>query len=464
MAQKLKKRQEVELSIEKVAFGGQGIAYLDDFVVFVENTLPGDVVTARVRKARKNYAEAYPVSIQTPSPLRQDAPCSHFGHCGGCKWQNLDYPQQLQFKQQHVAESLKHIGQVEPERIHATLPAPTIFGYRNKMEFSFSDNRWLTPEELQDPEIKKDFALGLHVPRFFDRILDIEKCWLQSDLANQILAFSKAFFKNSAIPVYNLFSREGQLRHLVIRQSFTHNQLLVNVVSFSPLTDALKEYAEKLVAEIPAVSGVVNTVNNTPAQVASGSERHVLYGSPILKEKLGDFVFEISPDSFFQTNTAQAENLYEITKKYAEINNDIVWDLYCGTGSISIFVAKNAKKVIGFEIVENAIKDAYRNAGLNGVTNCEFVAGDLRFQLEKFAVEPPDVLICDPPRAGMHKDVLATIRNIAPKRIVYVSCNPATMSRDLAELIDLYEITDVQPVDMFPHTYHIESVAKLVKR
>ena len=332
------------------------------------------------------------------------------------------------------------------------------------MEFSFSDNRWLTPEELADKDIKKDFALGLHVPRHFDRVLDIEYCWLQSELANQILAFSKTFFKNSDVAVYNTHTREGQLRHLVFRQSFTQNQFLINVVTFSPQTDLLKQYAAEATAKFPEISGIVNTINDQPAQVATGSHYNVIYGSDILIEKLEDYTFEISPDSFFQTNTLQAENLYKVARSYAQINNDVVWDLYCGTGSVAIFVSGKAKKVVGFEIVENAVQDAYRNAALNNVANCTFVGGDLRHQLMEYAQEPPDVIICDPPRAGMHKDVVETIRNIAPERIVYVSCNPSTMARDLSGLSDLYRVTEVQPVDMFPHTYHIESVAKLVKR
>lgn len=464
MAKKLKRRQVVDLNIEKVAFGGKGIAHVDDFVVFVENTLPGDVVTAKITKSRKNYAEAYTLELLTPSPLRQPAPCEHFGHCGGCKWQHAAYEQQLAFKKQHVEESLKHIGNAVPGVIYDVLPAPQQYGYRNKMEFSFSSNRWLTPEELKNPEIKKDFALGLHVPRHFDRIIDINKCWIQTEFFNEVMAFSKAFFKTCGVPVYHLRNKDGILRHLVLRQSFTEQKVMVNVVTFSPIEKVMTEYAEKLVAEFPYVSSVVNTINSRLAQIATGDEKYVIYGKPLLKEKLGDYIFEISPESFFQTNTVQAENLYKIVKEYAEIDDNIVWDLYCGTGSIAIFVSENAKKVTGFEIVENAVKDAYRNAALNNISNCHFVAGDLRFNLQKYANEPPDVLICDPPRAGMHKDVVQAIRDIAADKIIYVSCNPATMARDLVELLEDYILEKVQPVDMFPNTYHIESVAKLVKK
>lgn len=461
---KLKRRQQIELNIEKVAFGGKGIAYVDDFVVFVENSLPGDRVTARISKVKKSYAEAYPVELLEPSPHRQPAPCEHFGYCGGCKWQNIDYHLQVDFKKQHVAESLRHIGKVEPEKIHDPIPAPHIFGYRNKMEFSFSDNRWLTPEELKNPDIKKGFALGFHVPRFYDRIIDINKCWLQNDLFNEVLNFSKEYFKSSGIPVYNTHTKEGLLRFLVLRQSFAEQEVMVNVVTFRNLAETLQEYAQKLTEKFPYVASVINTINSRFAQVAAGDERVVIYGKPVIRERLGKFQFEISPDSFFQTNSIQAEKLYEIVRDYAEVRDRQVWDLYSGTGSIAIFLAEQAKSVTGFEIVENAVKDAYRNAEINGINNCRFIAGDLRFNLEKHSDEAPDVIICDPPRSGMHKDVIQAMLNAAPRRIVYVSCNPATMARDLAGLLEAYEVTEVQPVDMFPHTYHIESVAKLVKK
>lgn len=461
---KLKRRQLIDLEIEKVAFGGKGVAHVEEFVVFVEDSLPGDRVSARISKVKKNYAEAYPVQLLESSPQREKAPCQHFGHCGGCKWQNVDYALQLQFKKQHVEESLRHIGNISPGTIHEPIPAPEIFGYRNKMEFSFSENRWLTPEELKDPGIKKGFALGLHVPRFFDRIIDIEKCWLQSDLLNEILVFSKSYFKASGIPVYNTHTKEGLLRYLVLRQSFASGQVMANIVTFKEIAGRLEDYAEKLTARFPAVVSVVNTINSRYAQVASGEERLLIYGSPVIHEKLGPFRFEISPDSFFQTNSRQAEKLYQVALEYAEVNDNEVWDLYSGAGSIAIFLAGRARRVTGFEIVENAVKDALRNAELNGIGNCRFVAGDLRLNLEKYSAEPPEVIICDPPRAGMHKEVIRAILKVAPQRIVYVSCNPATMARDLAGLADQYHVTEVQPVDMFPHTYHIESVARLVKK
>ncbi|MEL6824041.1 MAG: 23S rRNA (uracil(1939)-C(5))-methyltransferase RlmD, partial [Calditrichota bacterium] len=384
-----------------------------------------------------------------------------FGVCGGCKWQNVDYPQQLLFKRAHVEESLRHIGKVDSGVIHPVLPTPEIYGYRNKMEFSFTHSRWLTYEELQDESIKKDFGLGFHVPGHFDRILNVEKCYLQGDILNGILNLTQDFFRNAGIPVYHLRTHKGILRFLVLRKSFAQNKFLINLITSEAIPEAMEQYADKLCEAFPQISGVLNTINSGVAQVATGDTYKVIRGSETIFENLGDLTFEISVNSFFQTNSTQALELYKTVAEYAELDGEVVWDLYCGTGSIAIFLAKQAKQVVGFEIVENAVKDAYRNAVLNKVDNCEFIAGDLRFQLQKHADNPPGVLICDPPRAGMHKDVLAEMLRLAPKRIVYVSCNPSTMARDLAVLTQDYKILEVQPVDMFPHTYHIESVAKL---
>ncbi len=461
----LRRRQEIEAKIEKVAFGGQGIAYHNNFVVFVEDTIPGDFVKARVRKMKKNYAHAYPLEILKPSHLRLEAPCSHFEFCGGCKWQNLDYQVQLNFKKQHVMESLEHIGNVEPDSVHDVLPSPMIFGYRNKMEFSFSDNRWLAGEELKDPNIKKDIlSIGFHVPRHFDKIIDVEKCWLQDDPLNKILQFSKSYFRNTDIPVYHNRKHEGILRYLVLRKSFAFNQIMVNVVTFKPIPDKLKLYAEKLVEEVPEVSGVINNVNSRLAQVATGEQEFCVYGAPHIQEKLGDYVFEISANSFFQTNSLQAENLYRVIEKFADVNDKVIWDLYSGTGSIAIFLSHEAKKAIGFEIMEDSVRYARRNADINNVTNCEFISGDLRFSMGHYSEELPEVIICDPPRAGMHPKVVEMILKLAPPQIIYVSCNPTTLARDLDALREKYHLAELQPVDMFPHTYHIESVCRLEKR
>lgn len=461
----LHRRQEIEIEIEKVAFGGQGIAHHGNFVLFVENALPGDRMKVRLRKVKKSHAFAYPIELIEPSQLRIDAPCSHFGYCGGCKWQNLDYQIQLDFKKQIVIESLEHIGNIHPELVHDVIPSPLIFGYRNKMEFSFSDNRWLPPHELKNPEIRKDdLSIGLHIPRYFDRIIDIEKCWLQDDRLNRILQLSKEFFKKAEIPVYHNRKHEGILRYLVLRQSFAFNQIMVNIVTFQSIQDKLNDFAHKLIKEIPEIISIINGVNSRFAQVANCDQEFCIFGERVIKEKLGDYIFEISANSFFQTNSLQAKNLYQIIKDFAGLEGKIVWDLYSGTGSIAIFLSDKAKKIIGFEILEDSVKDAQKNAKINRVSNCEFISGDLRFSLEKFSHEFPDIIICDPPRSGMHPKVLDIILKIAPHKIIYVSCNPTTLARDVTILNEKYKLREVQPLDMFPHTYHIESVCRLEKK
>ncbi|RMF55268.1 MAG: 23S rRNA (uracil(1939)-C(5))-methyltransferase RlmD [Calditrichaeota bacterium] len=461
---KLKKRQQVELKIEKVAFGGKGIAFLDDFVIFVERTVPGDVVQARIKKIKKSFAEAYPVEFIQRSPLRGKAPCVHFEHCGGCRWQDIDYEEQLRFKRAHVLEVLKHIAGIKETTVEDILPAPQIFGYRNKMEFSFAEKGWLTPEELQNEHIQKTFALGLHVPGYFDKVVNIEYCHLQSEEMNAVLNFSREFFSASGIPVYHPRTHQGILRFLVLRQSFSTGKIMVILVTATDLSEELSEYVEQLQKKFPLVASVYNGINSRPAQIAAAETYLLLYGEPVLYEKIGQFQFEISPDSFFQTNTLQAKNLYELIHQYAGVQDDIVWDLYSGTGSIAIYLAEQARKVIGFEIVEKAVEDARRNADVNGISNCEFVAGDVRHLVGDYKHVPPRVLICDPPRSGMHKDVVKTILEIAPQRIIYVSCNPATMARDIALLAGAYNVRKVHPVDMFPHTYHIESVVQLERQ
>ena len=461
----LHRHQEIETTIEKVAYGGQGIAHHDNFVVFVENAIPGDRMKVRLRKVKKSHAFAYPVELMEPSSLRIEAPCSHFGFCGGCKWQNLEYQTQLEFKKQHVMESLEHIGDIQAQTVEDVIPSPLIFGYRNKMEFSFSENRWLPPEELANPEIDKhQFSVGFHVPRFFDRIIDIEKCWLQDDQLNRILQFSKTYFKDAGISVYNNRTHEGILRYLVIRKSFAFGQIMVNIVTFESIQEELHQFAEKLVAEIPSVTSVVNNVNPRFAQIAAGDEESLIYGDPIIREKLGGYTFEISANSFFQTNSLQAENLYHAIESLAGEKGKTIWDLYSGTGSIAIFLSSMAERITGFELLESSVEDARRNAKLNRVDNCEFVAGDIRFSMGQHSQTKPDMIVCDPPRSGMHPDVVKKLMEVSPQNIVYVSCNPTTLARDLTILKEQYRLEKVQPLDMFPHTYHIEAVCRLKKK
>ncbi len=456
--------RDYEFKIEKLAFGGAGVARIDNYVVFVKNSLPGDRVIARITKRKSTFAEARLVSIIDKSPLRTDAPCPHFEWCGGCTWQNLSYEDQLDHKFKIVEESLHHIAGLKEIPVKRVLPSEKIFSYRNKMEFSFSDRKWLTPEQLDDKSISKEFALGLHVPGTFDKILHIDRCMLQSDTANDILSFISDYAQKNGLEPYGIKSHKGFLRFLVLRESTYTGKLMVNIVTAYENTKTLKKLADELISRFPSIGSIVNNINSRLAQIAVGDIEILLAGESVIQEKLGEFEFNISANSFFQTNTLQAENLYTKVMEFADLNpNQIVWDLYAGTGTISLFLAQKARQVIGFELVESAVKDAEKNATDHGIKNASFVGGDLLKELMK--VNPkPDVIVTDPPRAGMHEKVVEYLNALSPERIVYVSCNPTTLSRDLAILEKKYTIDEVQPVDMFPHTYHIETVVKLSRK
>ena len=446
--------------MEKLAYGGQGIARFENQVIFIEGGLPGDMVLSRIQKIKRNYLQARLIKVIEPSRLRQDASCGHFGFCGGCKWQNLDYSQQLLFKREQVMESLQHLADVKAEVVHPTFPSPLTFGYRNKMEFSFTASRWLLPEELARPEVKKGYALGLHVPDFFDQVMHIEKCWLQDDLMNEILNFTQKYFSDERFSIFNLRSHKGLLRFLVIRKSFSHKQYMVNIVTFQPDPDILGEYARRLTVKFPNITSIINTVNRRYAQIAFGDEEYLLHGKPVITEKIGPFEFDISANSFFQTNSLQAANLYQTVRDYVGSGHHLLWDLYSGTGTIALFLSSQADRVVGFELIESALQDAYQNCQRNKVRNCDFIAGEIRQTILSLN-EQPQVIVCDPPRGGMHPEIVKELLRIHPQKIVYVSCNPTTLARDVKFLLSQYRLKEVQPVDMFPHTHHIESVAKL---
>ncbi len=456
----MKKGEIIPLTIEKLAYGGQGIGRVENQVVFVEGVLPGDRAEVRIQRKKKNYLLARVVKLLEKSPLRQPPSCSHFGDCGGCKWQNLLYEEQLKVKREQIIESLEHLSDIYPESIHSTLPSPFIYKYRNKMEFSFTDKCWLIAEELSNPAIKKGFALGLHVPGAFDRVMNIDHCWLQDEIMNGILNFSQEYFRKSELPVFNLKTHQGLLRFLVLRKSFQHSEYMVNIVTFETAAEDLSEYGKQLRETFPQIVSIINTVNPRFAQIAFGEEEHLLFGKPAISEKIGNFEFDISANSFFQTNPLQAENLYRIVVGQAGEGNHLIWDFYAGTGTIALFLSQKNEKIIGFELIESAVTDARRNCQRNGVQNCEFVPGDVRDSAGQFT-EKPDVIVCDPPRSGMHMDIVKTILEVRPRRVIYVSCNPTTMARDIKPLSEYYQVLEVQPVDMFPHTYHIESVATL---
>jgi 23S rRNA (uracil1939-C5)-methyltransferase len=461
---KIKKGQLLELEVYGIAFGGKGIAKVNGLTVFVEKAVPMDHVLARIVKKKKQYAEARVDNLNKPSPFRVTPRCKYSGFCGGCKWQFLHYGKQLEYKQQHVVDSIERIGQIYGVPVHPTIPSPEIFEYRNKMEFSCSDRRWLLPEEMGKSDIDKNFALGLHVPGTFYKVLDTRVCLLQPELGNRILEDVREFIRLSGVPVYGLRSHIGFWRFIMLRHSKAYNQWMVNIVTSKEDQRTVQALADQVVRTYPEIVSVVNNITSRRAGVAVGEYEILLSGQPSIRDKIGEFEFEISANSFFQTNTRGAQRLYETIKEYANLSGEeTVVDLYCGTGVIAIFLSESAKTVIGIEIAESAVNDSMNNCRINGISNCRFVLGDIKEKLNELTAAP-DVMIIDPPRAGMHKNVVYKILEIAPARIVYVSCNPATMARDLGMLKESYRVLEVQPVDMFPHTYHIESVAKLELR
>jgi len=461
---KLKKGDLLDLRVEGAAFGGKGIAKIDGLAVFIDNGIPQDYVSARIIKKKKKYLEARIEAILEPSPYRVEPECEYSGFCGGCKWQTLRYEKQLEYKRQHVVDSLEHIGLFHDVEVHETIPSEKIFGYRNKMEFSCSDRRWLLPEELGKDDVEIGFALGLHVPGTFYKVLDNKYCLLQPDLGNKILNEVQSFIKQSDAPVYGLRSHTGYWRFLMLRHSAAFDQWMVNIITAYEDRSILQPLADLLKERYPEVVSVVNNINSGKAGIAVGEYEINLAGSSSITEQIGSYNFTISSNSFFQTNTAGAFEIYKKVKEYAGLTGrEIVLDLYSGTGSIAIFLSNHAKEITGLELVESAVNDAEKNCINNSVSNCRFIPGDIRYSLANIKTRP-DVLIIDPPRSGIHKDVVKQIMASAPERIVYVSCNPATMARDLAVIKDSYEIEEVQPVDMFPHTYHIESVAKICRK
>jgi len=465
----MKKGEILEVEISDIAFGGKGITRINDFALFVDQTVPLDKVRIQITGKKKNYAEARVIELLTPSRFRISPPCKYSGYCGGCKWQFLSYEKQIEYKRRHVKESLEHIALIKDIPVHPTIPSDLIFGYRNKMEFSCSDKRWLLPEEMEKEGTENDFALGLHVPGTFHKVLDIEACLLHPELGNQILNDVRNFIKKSNMPVYGLRTHEGFWRFLMLRHSAAYNQWMVNIITASEDRKILQPLADMLMEKYPQqIVSVVNNITASKAGIAIGEYEIPLAGKSALRDRIGKFDFEISANSFFQTNTRGAERLYQTVRKYAELTGkETVIDLYSGTGTIAIFLSDAAKEVIAMEIVESAVADAGKNCQINNISNCRFIQGDIRDSLSKASEAlpmQPDVMIIDPPRVGMHNDVVKQVLQIAPQRIVYVSCNPATLARDIGMLKSRYQIIEVQPVDMFPHTHHIESVAKLERK
>ena len=459
----IKKGQVIDGEIEDLAYGGRGLLRVDDMAVFVDQVAPLDQARIRIIRKRRNYAEAILVELLQPSPYRITPPCTYSGTCGGCKWQFLRYDKQLEYKQRQVTETLARIGQLENVKVRETIASDSIFHYRNKMEFTFSDRRWLMPEELGQPDVDVGMALGLHVPGTFFKVLDIRACLLQPNLGNAIIEQVREFVRVSSEPVYGLKSHLGFWRFLMLRHSLAADQWMVNFVTTTDKRRILAPLATQLMTSHPNIVSVVNNVTARNAAITVGESEFLLAGDGIIRDRIGTYEFDISANSFFQTNTAGAERLYATVRSFAGLTGgERVVDLYSGTGTIAICLSPEASEVIGIEIVESAVADAIENCRRNRISNCRFIQGDIAEELQQVAT-PVDVIIIDPPRVGMHKHVLRQVLDMAPVRIVYVSCNPATLARDLGLMKEIYRVEDVQPVDMFPHTYHIEVVVKLAK-
>ncbi len=471
---KLAKRKKQLPLLEKVMITGVGsegkaIAKVNDYVVFIPYVAPGDVVDIQLTRKKNSYAEGRAVYFHTYSPQRAEPFCEHFGVCGGCKWQHLPYDEQLKYKHQQVIDNLTRIGKIEMEEILPILGSERTVFYRNKLEFTFSNKKWLTDEEVKSGA-KFDCmdAAGFHIPGMFDKVLDINKCWLQSDISNKIRLAVKAYcLSHEGYPFFDLRNQEGFVRTLMIRSSSTGDLMVVAVFYYED-----KEKRESLLRHLqeqfPEITSLLYVINEKCNDTITDQEICVFAGKDHMIEEMEGLKFKVGAKSFYQTNSEQAYNLYKITREFAGLTgNEVVYDLYTGTGTIANFVSRQAKKVVGIEYVPEAIEDAKVNSELNGITNTSFYAGDMKdILVDSFIKEngQPDVIITDPPRAGMHDDVINTILNAEPKRIVYVSCNPATQARDLSLLSVKYDVKKVRPVDMFPHTHHVENVVLLEKK
>lgn len=457
-----------QVEITGVAAEGKALARVDDMVVFVPFVAPGDVVDLQLYRKKHKYAEGRVVKVHSYSPLRVEPFCQHFGVCGGCKWQHLPYEYQLQFKQQQVVDNLTRIGKVELPEISPIKGSAKQRFYRNKLEFTFSNKSWLTFEELQsEQEFDCRNALGFHIPNMFDKVLDIKKCWLQDDISNRIRLSIRAFALEHGYEFFDLREQRGLLRNMIVRTASTGEIMLI-IVFYEPDHEKIKALMQHVADCFPEITSLLYIVNQKANDTITDQEVHLFRGRDYILETMEGLQFKVGPKSFYQTNSEQAYELYKVARDFASLTGEeLVYDLYTGTGTIANFVSRQARKVIGIEYVPEAIEDAKVNAELNGLENTLFFAGDMKDILTTGFIEQygrPDVIITDPPRAGMHDDVIKTILFAAPKRIVYVSCNPATQARDLSLLDAHYKVTKVQPVDMFPHTQHVENVVLLEQR
>ena len=466
---KIKKNIFVEnAEIVDISSEGKSVAKVDGMVIFVDGGVPGDVADVMITRKKNNYAEGYVVTLKQASPNRLQPKCEHFGNCGGCKWQNMNYETQLFFKQKTVADALTRIGHLDISTLKPIFANKESYFYRNKLEFSFSDKKWLTNEEVKSGvEIDNRNALGFHSPKMFDKILDIKNCYLQEEPSNSIRNEIRDFANKHGLTFFGVRDKTGLLRTLMIRSS-SNGELMVLIQFFENQPENIELLLNHLKTKFPQITSLQYVINQKGNDTLQDLDIITFYGRDHIFEEMEGLKFKISAKSFYQTNSPQAYELYKITLDLCGLTgNEVVYDLYTGTGTIANFVAKKAKQVVGVEYVEDAVIDAKNNSEFNGITNTLFYAGDMKDVLNEAFIAKhgkPDVIITDPPRAGMHEDVVRVLLKAAPKKIVYVSCNPATQARDLAMMIEQYEIKEIQPVDMFPQTAHVENVVLLVRK
>lgn len=456
------------VEVVTVAAEGKAIAKVDNMVVFVPYVVPGDIIDIQVTRKKNSYAEGKAVRFEKYSDNRCEAFCEHFGICGGCKWQILPYSEQLKYKQDQVSNDLTRIGHIEIPEIQPILGSEKTQFYRNKLEFTFSNKKWLTLEQINSGEVFEYMdAVGFHIPGMFDKVLDIDKCWLQDDISNQVRNFVRDYCHEKGYTFFNLKFKGGLMRTLIIRTSTT-GELMVIVVFYEDDKEAQEDILNAIADRFPQITSLLYILNEKANDTITDQEVLTWRGNDYIYEEMEGLKFKIGPKSFYQTNSEQAYNLYKVARDFAGLTGDeLVYDLYTGTGTIANFVAKQARKVVGIEYVEDAIEDAKVNSLNNKIDNTLFYAGDMKDILtQEFINEhgKPDVIITDPPRAGMHEDVVNVILFAEPQRIVYVSCNPATQARDLNLLDEKYKVVKVQPVDMFPHTHHVENVVLLERK
>jgi len=458
-----------DLEIIDAGAEGKAVGKKEGLTVFVPFAVPGDVVDVEVFRKKKSFAEARILHIKTKSQHRIEPKCAHFGLCGGCKWQIMDYETQLKFKQKQVEDAFRHLGKFEFPPVLPIIPSKNQYEYRNKLEYTFSNLRWLDEEDMRQRDAGNSLetrGLGFHIPGKFDKVLDIHHCYLQAEPSNEIRNSVREFAIKRQISFYNLRTHEGVLRNLIIRNN-TKNELMV-ILSLTEMNIQTTELLDFIKEQFPQVISLYYVINTKLNDSISDLEPVLYSGESHISERMEKLQFKIGPLSFFQTNSLQALELYKVAREFAQITpQDIVYDLYTGTGTIALFVAQHTKKVVGIEYVDAAIEDARYNAQRNGITNTEFIVGDMKNVLcsgVAHNVPAPDIIITDPPRAGMHPDVVAKLLELESPKIVYISCNPATQARDITELSKKYTIAKVQPVDMFPHTHHVENVVELVIR